>query len=113
MRREDGSHEMDESVPKDVRDMLRLLEIEHRGPTQVQQPWSIKKRENGQLEVLGEVPKHIKEQITHMNKTNLRWSPAPRRPPAAPPPSAATVAKRRAEGVLAAVPSALAQAAIA
>ena len=79
-KREDGTYEVDDSVPKEMRDMLRLLEIEHKGPQNVQQPWSIKTRENGQLEVFGEVPGHIQDQITFMNKCNLRWSPAPVRP---------------------------------
>ena len=58
---------IDESVPANIQQALRNLEIEARGPQNVQKQWSVRKTSRGELEVIGAAPKLIRNAVESSN----------------------------------------------
>lgn len=63
----DGSFVIDESVPPAVAAMLRQLEREKAGPQNVRKEFSMRKAESGLIEVVGDAPEAIHEQVAALN----------------------------------------------
>ena len=71
----DGSFEVDDDAPEDVKAVLRQLELEKAGPTGVKRQSGIVVRSDGTVETLGNVPAEIAEQLHKMKGALLSMSP--------------------------------------